>query len=252
MSNFEPLYWDTSWNPIVGCAAKPICAGCQNCWALRMARRLAVSVPKKYKGLVCKDGWTGKIAVAPHEMNRPIGWRKPRRVAVCYMADIALAEAWNIYEVIMRMRMCRDSTFMMLTKRPKLLYQKLRGIRNWGPSCDKTITGLPNVWWGVSVCESNERPRVLALEAIGKLLITTNLYASVEPMIEPINPGVWMDNLRWIIIGGETGSGKRLFPVESARVLVGDAVNHGIPVWMKGTAESWGGKEKEMRREVPK
>ena len=244
-------YVDTTWSPIAGCGANPVSPGCRGCWALRMARRLAVTVPKKYKGLVCKAGWTGKIVCAAHEMNRPLGWREERRVAVCYMTDIALAEQWNIYEVIMRM-MVTNHTFMVLTKRPDLLRRKLQGIGIKWLALDKMANSLPNVWWGVSVCVNDERSKVVELEKIGKLMHTTNLYASVEPMIEPIGTGAWMDMIRWIIIGGETGPGKRPFPIESAKLLVNDAVCHEIPVWMKGNAESWGLKESQMQREIPK
>ena len=59
MAETQIEWTDASWNPVAGCSI--ISAGCTNCYAMEMARRLqAMNVPK-YKGLTAED----LLTVAP-------------------------------------------------------------------------------------------------------------------------------------------------------------------------------------------
>jgi protein gp37 len=49
MADSSIEWTDWTWNPVAGCTV--ITAGCTNCYAMRMAARLAAMGSKKYRGL---------------------------------------------------------------------------------------------------------------------------------------------------------------------------------------------------------
>src|SRR5215210_1030627 len=63
MAETQIEWTDATWNPVAGCSI--VSAGCTNCYAMEMARRLdAMNVPK-YKGLTRRSGkrtiWNGVV-----------------------------------------------------------------------------------------------------------------------------------------------------------------------------------------------
>ena len=87
MAQSSKIEWtDVTWNPVAGCTIAS--AGCSNCYAMRMAARLAAMGSQKYVGLTRKSGgravWTGKIALDATSLGAPYKWRKPRKVFVVH------------------------------------------------------------------------------------------------------------------------------------------------------------------------
>jgi len=70
---------DAVWNPVTGCT--PISEGCKNCYAERMARRLAGRC-----GYPNNEPF--RITLHSDRLNEPLKWKKPRRVFVCSMGDL--------------------------------------------------------------------------------------------------------------------------------------------------------------------
>lgn len=69
-----------TWNPVTGCTK--ISPGCENCYAERMARRLAgrfgyPEAPNHFN-----------VTLHPDRLEQPLGWRKPRVIFVCSMGDL--------------------------------------------------------------------------------------------------------------------------------------------------------------------
>jgi hypothetical protein len=60
-------YTESTWNPDTGCTK--ISAGCTNCYAERMARRLKAMGQKNYT-----NGF--KVALHPHALFLPLKWKK--------------------------------------------------------------------------------------------------------------------------------------------------------------------------------
>lgn len=79
---------DETWNPTTGCDR--VSPGCDNCYALTMARRLKAMGSAKYQ----RDGdprTSGPgFGVSAHEdaLSVPLGWRKPRKVFVNSTSDL--------------------------------------------------------------------------------------------------------------------------------------------------------------------
>ncbi len=73
--------WCThTWNPVVGCTK--IATGCKNCYAEKMAHRLAHMGKEGYAHVTTKEGkWNGNIYhVFNNRLNQPLRWHKPSRV----------------------------------------------------------------------------------------------------------------------------------------------------------------------------
>lgn len=54
MAESQIEWTDATWNPVAGCSLAS--AGCKNCYAMHMARRLEAMGVDKYKGLTQKRG----------------------------------------------------------------------------------------------------------------------------------------------------------------------------------------------------
>src|SRR5215831_17696089 len=85
MASNSAIEWtETTRNPITGCSK--ISPGCDNCYAIREAHRLAgnpsPAVRKAYKGttrrLNDRTNWTGVVLTIPSRLEQPLLWKKPR------------------------------------------------------------------------------------------------------------------------------------------------------------------------------
>ena len=98
MANNSSIEWtDATWNPIAGC--KVISPGCTNCYAMRMAARLEAMGQKNYEGTTRKSGkkyvWTGKVNLIDTAVEKPLHWKKPRRIFVNSMSDLFQDGVWE-------------------------------------------------------------------------------------------------------------------------------------------------------------
>jgi len=232
---------EETWNPITGCT--PISEGCAHCYAQRMAKRLA----GRY-GYPRDDPFRPGV-FHPDQLNKPMEWKKPRRIFVVSMGDlfhekVGLLDVIAVFDVI---RMCPQHTFLLLTKRPARAFELLAGG-----------TFLPNVWIGVT---AENQQRADELVPILLDIPAAKRFVSVEPMLSAIdltnyNPGYGMNNLNllggpgfvdgfgevdkmpfdcldWVILGGETGPGARPMHPDWARGVRDQCVAAGVPFFFK-------------------
>ena len=124
MSNSSKIEWtNTTWNPITGCDR--ISPGCDNCYALTLAKRLKAMGSAKYQadGDPRTSGPGFGVTVHEAAMTEPLRWRSPRTVFVNSMSDVAHARVGRraqarIWAV---MALAARHQFQVLTKRPKRL-----------------------------------------------------------------------------------------------------------------------------------
>jgi len=226
-----------TWNPVTGCTK--ISAGCRNCYAERMARRLAgrcgyPEAPHHFD-----------VTLRPERLEEPLHWRKPRTVFVCSMSDLfhdAVPYEF-IDHVIHIVAATPQHTYQILTKRAARMEHYFahgcfghQGGATWGMP-------LENAWLGVTT-ENQEQ----ADKRIPHLLNTpaSLRFVSVEPVLGPVDMcrflpdpsyeqirGKYHFGLDWIIIGGESGPGARLFKAEWALDVIEQCQLAGVPVFMK-------------------
>lgn len=202
-----------TWNPITGCTK--VSAGCKNCYAERMARRLAgrYGYPEQPHHF--------DVTVHESQFNKLYRWNKPRMVFVCSMGDLFHEDVpYNVIRrVLNHFRVYDKHTYQVLTKRPKRMYEVFSQFID--EDCDSDV--LPNVWLGITA-ENQET----ADERIPWLLKTPAAvrFVSVEPMLDFVDlrgfqpfvrsmsgikaaKGILAGKIDWVICGGETGHGAR-------------------------------------------
>src|SRR3984957_17150404 len=89
MSTRTGIEWtEATWNPTTGCDR--VSAGCDNCYALTMAKRLKGMGQAKYQndGDPRTSGPGFGLTVHPDALDLPLHWRKPKRIFVNSMSDL--------------------------------------------------------------------------------------------------------------------------------------------------------------------
>jgi len=113
---------DETWNPIRGCS--PVSAGCAHCWAARMATRHESNpLTPHLLGFARAGKWTGKVALIESELEKPLHWNKPRKIAVGLMGDLFRLPDADIDRVFATMALCQQHTFLLLTKQAQRMYE---------------------------------------------------------------------------------------------------------------------------------
>ncbi|SHH31565.1 protein gp37 [Jatrophihabitans endophyticus] len=195
MADKSSIEWtEATWNPTTGCDR--ITAGCDNCYALTLAKRLKAMGNPKYQ--VDGDPRTSGpgFGVALHEdaLALPTRWSTPRTVFVNSMSDLWHARVPDqfIHRVFDVMVNTPQHTYQLLTKRPKRLRRMAEELP-W-PS---------NVWIGTSIEAQEQAWRLDEL-----ILVPAAIrFISAEPLLGPLQ--LDLSGIDWLIVGGESGRGHR-------------------------------------------
>lgn len=203
MSSRSTIEWtEVTWNPTTGCDR--ISAGCDNCYALALAKRLKAMGAEKYQndGNPRTSGPGFAVTIHPDTLDQPYRWRTPRVVFVNSMSDLFHAKVplSFVRQVFNVMAETPQHTYQVLTKRSARL-RKLADKLDWPP----------NVWMGVSVENSDQLVRVDDLRAVPAAV----RFLSCEPLLGPLT-GLNLEGIDWVITGGESGPKAR--PVDPAWV----------------------------------
>lgn len=243
----EIQWTDETWNPTVGCSR--VSAGCDNCYAIRVAAR---EMQPAHKGLTKDGDWTGEVRLMPDRLDKPLYWKKPRRVFVDSMSDLFHESIPNefVEAVFDIMASCREHTFQILTKRPQRMTALLNRwnedtwVRPDGlldlsgrPVCPGDPWPLPNVWLGTSI-ETDRYARIRTPH----LLCTPAAvrFLSAEPMLGDVDLTPYLgEGIGWVIVGGESGPGARPMQLEWAQHVVDDCIEANVPVFVKQLGSVW-------------
>jgi protein gp37 len=182
-SDHSAIEWtEATWNPTSGCTK--VSPGCDRCYAERITLRFPRSFP---------DGFN--LTLRPDALDIPLHWRRPRLIFVNSMSDLFHAEVPEdhialVFDVMQR---TPQHTYQILTKRAQRL-----------ASLATRLEWPKNVWMGVSVETEQYTWRIDYLRRVPAAV----RFVSAEPLLAPL-ANLNLDDIDWLIAGGESQSGCR-------------------------------------------
>ena len=224
MAGKTKIEWtECSWNPITGCTK--ISDGCAHCYAATLTRRLVAMHNPRYK-----NGFN--VTVHEDLIELPKKWKAPRKIFVNSMSDIFHESVPDdiILRIFATMNACPQHIFQVLTKRPERLAQ-LNDRINW----------TPNIWMGVTIENNKYLYRADLLRKCNAKL----RFISAEPLIGEIND-INLEQIDWLIVGGESGSQARPMDILWVRALRDKAQTEKVAFFFK----QWGGTVKKKTGRV--
>jgi protein gp37 len=209
---------EMTWNPTTGC--DKVSAGCKFCYAEVMTRRLQAMGVEKYR-----EGFN--IRTHPEALKIPYTWKSSKVVFVNSMSDLfhESVPLDFIQEVFRVMNDNPQHVFQVLTKRSDVLL-KYNSSLKWSH----------NIWMGVSVENAKTMHRIKDLQATDARV----KFLSCEPLIGPL-PGMCLDKIDWVIVGGESGRKPRPMSEEWVLDILDQCKSAGVKFFFK----QWGGTNKK-------
>ena len=223
-----------TWNPVSGCTK--VSAGCKNCYAERMAKRLAgrcgyPEAPHQFD-----------VTLHPDRLEQPLRWKKSRTVFVCSMSDLFHEDVPFDYvdEIFGIMAEAPQHSFQLLTKRPERAISYISDANLSATNVETHLVWpLPNVWLGVTA--ENQETADARIPLLLQTLAAVR-FVSCEPLLEPVeirkswlypydkdHPG----KIDWVIVGAETGPGARPMHPDWARDVRDQCQEAGVPFFFK-------------------
>jgi protein gp37 len=229
MSDKSAIEWtNATWNPVTGCTQ--VSPGCDHCYALAFAERFR-NVP----GHPYEQGFDLKLW--PERLDLPAKWKKPRRIFVNSMSDLFHKDVPDefVLDVFRTMILTDQHIYQVLTKRPSRLVNT--SLTNKISDLVLYLTGSSvwpsHIWLGVSVETSAYAWRVDALRKVPAAI----RFISAEPLLGPLDD-MKLDDINWLISGGESGPGYRPCDPHWVRSLRDRCVKEGVAFFHK----QWGGR----------
>lgn len=231
---------DETWNPVTGC--DQISPGCDNCYALTMAKRLKAMGSPRYQadGDPRTSGPGFGVACHTDALDASFRWRRPRSVFVNSMGDLFhygvpngfIGSVWDAMARTPRHR------YQILTKRPQRMCALLCEWTKEGSFRDTRmrwvqpkVMPLPNVWLGTSIEHDHYAFRADMLRVTPAAV----RFLSLEPLLEPL-PSLNLTRIDWVIVGGESGPSARPMHPDWVRDIRDGCIRAGIPFFFK----QWG------------
>lgn len=216
-----------TWNPWFGCTE--VGPACDHCYA-------RVMMAERY-GRVTWGAGENRVRTSAANWREPVKWDRAAAAAgeVATVFCLSLGDIWD-NEVDPRWR--RDA-FAVMEATPNLLYLLLsKRIGNAVKMCDPCAGNSmlpPNAALGATMINQEEWDRDLPkLKAAGESLGARFTFASVEPMLGPIDARGQLPG--WVICGGESGQNARPMHPDWARSLRDQCSAAGVPFHFK----QWG------------
>ncbi len=274
MSTKTNIEWATSTgNPWIGCTK--VSPGCKNCYAAELdANRFSKTMgggtkenPESHWGkgaprVRTKAFWKDALKWQRQQEDFGDGSQRPRIFpSLCDWLDDEVPIEW-LADFLKLIHDTPNLDWLLLSKRPENWKSRLEDawdILNEPKSTPSSVwlgqwldndPVPPNIWLGVSVEDqkrADERiPLLLNIPAKVRFL-------SVEPLLEKVDLDFWYDaveeeygpypgnhnptnELHWVIVGGESGSGRRDCGVEAICDVARQCVAAGVPCFVKQDA----------------
>ena len=201
---------DMSWNPVVGCSK--VSPGCDHCYAEAVAIRFAENYPKGFE-----------VDLRPERLEEPLRRKRPSMVFVNSMSDLFHRDIPEEYlRQIWEVMVAADwHIFQVLTKRTHRMAHKIEQLELPVPD---------HIWLGTSVenqkFAASRIPQLLTIDCAVR-------FISAEPLLGSVDLTPWIDELQWVIVGGESEEGRRLMDYGWARQIRDICAEHEVPLFYK-------------------
>lgn len=214
MLSKSKIEWtEATWNPSTGC--NKVSAGCKNCYAETMSKRLKAMGARGYE-----NGF--EFSLMPERVDMPLKIRKPTKFFVNSMSDLFHENMPYDFldQVFQTIEDTPRHTYQILTKREEILvdYFEKRKIPK-------------NVWLGVSVENQKTKHRIDALRKVDAHI----RFLSLEPLLEDLGE-IDLTDIHWAIVGGESGYNARPMKKEWAVSIQKQSQEQGTSFFFK----QWG------------
>lgn len=225
MGERSGIEWtEATWNPTTGCDRTS--PGCDNCYALTLAKRLKAMGQPKYQndGDPRTSGPGFGVSLHPDTLSLPRTWATSRLIFVNSMSDlfhprVPLTYIRSVFEVIAE---TPQHTYQVLTKRSKRLATLAERLEWPG-----------NLWMGVSVETDRYIFRIDHLRNTPAAV----RFVSAEPLLGPLGD-LDLHGMDWLIAGGESGPDARPMNLDWVTDLRDQCAVAGVPFFFK----QWGGR----------
>ena len=253
-----PYYGDPSTNAIGWCSrTHNLFRGCSrcgpecdNCYAIEEALHQQLMRPSGvYKGLAVLDpdgkpDWTGVVVPAARDTwVAPFETRKRWLVFANSMADVfhdkisdelvlhflrtVFKTPWHEWQALTK----RHSRMRSFMRRLYIESGELMLADQDVPEEQQAL--IPNLWLGVTAgtrrSVDTKLPCLLAVKAGVR-------WVSVEPLLEPATLKPYVEQLDWVVVGGESAGRDGVFrPMNDgwARTIRDECIEHNVPYWFK-------------------
>lgn len=253
MSKIE--WTEQTWNPIIGCSK--ISDGCKNCYAEKMAVRLACIENTQHYKHVVSNKWNGTTYFNIPALEKPLKRKKPTTYFVCSMGDIfheTVPFRW-VDEVLDIIEKCPQHRFIILTKRAKRMHDYWTWVYEFN---DTVPSKKQNIIWGITAEnqeQANKRiPWLLEIPCSCKMVSIEPMLGEVDltkiidsdgDTIDCLNGKMYQksckvdktfDIISWVIVGGESGSNARPMHPEWVKSIKDQCEKSNTPFFFK----QWG------------
>lgn len=219
MSARSNIEWtEQTWNPVTGCTK--VSAGCKNCYAETLSRRLKAMGIRGYE-----NGF--EVSLLPQRLIEPIRRRKPTTYFVNSMSDLFHEEVpfWFIDEILEVMECTPQHIYQVLTKRSERMLAYFESDRR----------APKNLWLGVSV--ENKRHGIPRIGNLQRITASVR-FLSLEPLLEDLGC-LDLTGIHWAIVGGESGPHARRMKEEWVDGIRRQCEDAGVAFFFKQWG-SWG------------
>ncbi len=225
MADRSGIEWtEVTWNPTTGCDKTS--PGCDNCYALTLAKRLRAMGQAKYQndGDPRTSGPGFALTVHEDTLAAPHRWKSPRVIFVNSMSDLFHPDVSLdfIKRVFTVMAETPQHTYQVLTKRSK----RLAAVGRRAGLAVECLDGR----------ERRVRPLRLPPRSppIGR---RGSPLRQREPLLGPL-PNLDLTSIDWLIAGGESGPNARPMDEDWVRDIRDQCGEAGVAFFFK----QWGGR----------
>ncbi|MDM9580063.1 DUF5131 family protein [Nostoc sp. GT001] len=201
-----------------------ISEGCKNCYSEKLNQNSFFGGNK-----LPYSGQPPELTLDTEAIRKWGFQRKPKKHFVSSMTDVFgewVPRFWQ-HEILDGMFVAPKQTFQILTKRPEIM---LSSVDEW--LSNHGLEELPsNIWVGTSI--ENRRTLEERSQFLAQIPAIIRFW-SVEPLLKDLGDiSQYLNDVQWLIIGGESGTDSRPCHIEWVESLVKQCNESKTPVFVK-------------------